>query len=224
MSSNRSGVGSQGSGEDGAPNSRGFTLLEVLIAVAIMAGIVTVLYTTFSTSSRNVEQAEEKRDTADLARTLIARLSSDITNAFYDQTRQATFFYGKKSGIASNEPRFDNIALTTYTNWRTPNTKETDLWEVGYRFEEQPGKDTRALIRKEKRLISDDLPPLDGGTDYTLTMRVKNLRLRYFNGAQWSDDWDNRSSRSVTLPKAVEIMLTLDDGSVYSTRVEVGWQ
>ena len=44
------------------PKSGGFTLLEVLIAVAIMAGIVTVIYTSFSTASRNVEQAEARRD------------------------------------------------------------------------------------------------------------------------------------------------------------------
>ncbi|HET7317853.1 MAG TPA: prepilin-type N-terminal cleavage/methylation domain-containing protein, partial [Nitrospirota bacterium] len=50
------------------PNSQGFTLLEVLIAVAIMSAIVTVIYASFSTASRNVQQAEEIRDSADLAR------------------------------------------------------------------------------------------------------------------------------------------------------------
>ena len=44
------------------PKSGGFTLLEVLIAVAIMSGIVTVIYASFSTASRNVEQAEARRD------------------------------------------------------------------------------------------------------------------------------------------------------------------
>ncbi|HEY6011251.1 MAG TPA: type II secretion system protein GspJ [Nitrospirota bacterium] len=205
-------------------NSSGFTLLEVLIAVAIMSGIVTVIYASFFTSSMNIEKAEEKRDAADLARTLIARLSSDITNACYQQDMKETFFYGKSSGTASDEPRRDSIALTAYTNWRTPNSKETDLWEVGYRFEEQPEKNGTLLIRKEKRELSTDSPPLEGGRDYELTDRVKSLKLRYFNGTTWSDDWDNRSQRSAQLPKAVEITLLLDDGSVYSTQVEVGWQ
>jgi type II secretion system protein J len=228
--SNSSEFGVRGSGFDkrqsistGAGAS-GFTLLEVLIAVAIMAGIVTVIYSSFSTSSRNVEQAEEKRDAADLARTLMAKLTSDITNAYYSPDLQETFFYGKKSGIDPDEPRYDSIALTTLTNWRKPNSKETDLWEVGYRFEEQPEKNTKVLIRSEKRQLDKDSPPLEGGTDYILSERVKSLRLRYFNGLTWTDDWDNRTQRSLPPPKAVEIMLALDDGSIYSTEVEVGWQ
>ena len=43
--------------------SNGFTLLEVLIATAIMSVIVTVIYMSFFTTGRNVEQAEEIRDT-----------------------------------------------------------------------------------------------------------------------------------------------------------------
>ena len=67
------------------PHSKGFTLLEVLIATAIMAGIVTVIYGSFFTASRNVDQAEEIRDTTDLARTLVAKLSNDIANAYVNQ-------------------------------------------------------------------------------------------------------------------------------------------
>jgi type II secretion system protein J len=202
--------------------SNGFTLLEVLIAVAIMAGIVTVIYTSFSTASRNVAQAEARRDAADLARTLVAKLSNDITNVYYNQSMKETFFYGKKSSAELDVPRFDSIALTTLTNWRKPNSKETDLWEVGYRFEETPEKNGIMLIRKEKREFGTDSTPLEGGMDYALTGRIKSLRLRYFNGLAWSDDWDNTSQRSLQLPKAVEITLVLDDDSLYSTKVEVG--
>jgi type II secretion system protein J len=208
------------------PKLGGFTLLEVLIAVAIMAGIVTVIYASFSTASRNVAQAEARRDAADLARTLLSKLSNDISNAYYSPTMKETFFYGKKSSAELDVPRFDTIALTTLTNWRKPNSKETDLWEVGYRFEETPEKNGIVLIRKEKREFGTDNVPLEGGMDYTLSERIKSLRLMYYNGSTstWSDDWDNRSQtqRALLLPKAVEITLALDDGSLYSTKVEVG--
>jgi general secretion pathway protein J len=222
MSNGGSGVRDQGSGEESRSHSKGFTLLEVLIAVAIMAGIVTVIYASFSTASRNVAQAEARRDAADLARTLLTKLSNDISNAYYNQFMKETFFYGKKSGADQDAPRFDTIALTTLTNWRKPNSKESDLWEVGYRFEEKPEKNSAVLIRKEKREFGTDNTPLEGGIDYALTERVKGLRLRYYDGSMWTDDWDNTSQRSLQLPKAVEITLALDDGSFYSTQVEVG--
>jgi len=204
----------------GKPN--GFTLLEVLIAVAIMAMIVSVIYASFGTASRNVEQAEARRDATDLARTLMAKLASDITNAYFSPSMTETFFYGKKSGSGPDAARFDTLAFTTLTNWRRPNTKETELWEVGYWFEETAEKNGKALLRKEKRELNKDTPPLEGGTDFMLTDRIKSLQLRYFNGLVWTDDWDNRSLRSAALPKAVEITLVLDEGSFYSMQVEVG--
>jgi hypothetical protein len=190
--------------------------------MAIMSGIVTVIYMSFSTASRNVEQAEARRASTDLARALLTRLSNDITNAYFNQAMTETFFYGKKSSAEPDVPRFDTMALTTLTNWRKPDSKETDLWEVGYWFEETPEKNGIMLMRKEKRELSKDNPPLEGGMDFSLTGRIKGLRLRYYNGSTWADDWDNRTQRSLRLPKAVEITLALDDGSLYSTQVEVG--
>jgi type II secretion system protein J len=198
---------------------QGFTLLEVLIAVAIMAGIVTVIYMSFFTASRNIEQAEARRDATDLARTLLTKLSNEIMNAYYSQSMTETFFYGKKAGAEPDTPRFDTIAFTTLAN----NVQdEAELREVGYSFEETSEKNARMLIRKEKRDLSPDTPPLEGGEDSTLTDRIKSLRLRYFNGLAWTDDWDNRTQRSLQLPTAVEITLVLDEGFLYSMQVEVG--
>lgn len=209
-----------GERNNAAGKPKGFTLLEVLIAVAIMAGIVTVIYASFATASRNVEQAEAKRDATDLARTLLTKMSNEISNAYYNPLMIETFFYGKKSGTEPDAPRFDAIAFTTQTNWRKPNSKDIGVWEVGYRFEETTEKNGNMLIRKEKREISTDSAPLEGGADYTLTGRIKSMRLRYFNGSEWTEDWDSRLSKSV--PKAVEITLVLDEGSPYSMQVEVG--
>jgi len=202
------------------PHSKGFTLLEVLIAVAIMSGIVTVIYTSFSTAGRNVEQAEIKRDQTDLARTLVSKLSNDITNAYYNPLMTETIFYGKKSTTAQDEQRYDSIYLTTLTNWRKPDSKESDLWEVGYRFDEQPDKSARIMVRNEKReLGKDNPPPLEGGTDFVITDRLKGFRLRYSDGINWVDEWDSKTRLSP--PRAVEIALEFPDGSFYITRVEV---
>lgn len=202
-------------------NAKGFTLIEVLIATAIMAGITAVIYSSFFSASRNVEEAETTRDSTDLARTLVMKLTDDIANAYFNPSMQETVFVGKNSGATADELRFDSITFTTLTNWRRPGSKETDLWEVGYRFEDQPDKGGKVMIRTEKReLGKDQPPPLEGGTDYTITGSVAGLRLRYYNGSAWTDEWDSRTQR--TLPKAVEIQLSLDDGSTYLTKVEAG--
>lgn len=214
------------------PNSFGFTLLEVLIAVAIMSVLVTVIYTSFSTASRNVEQAEEIRDTSDLARTLLAKLSDDIANAYVNtrmnQPVVLTIFYGKKEeeGLGEDKKRHDALSLTALTNARTLGSKETDLWEVGYFFKEKTEGSGRVMMRREKRELNKVSPALEGDFfQYKVTDRVKNLQFRYFDigTQQWVDEWDSRTKgASNLLPKAVEITLLLDDGSSYITEVEVG--
>ena len=126
-----------------------------------------------------------------------------------------TIFYGKKvqPDTGDETKRNDGLYLTTLTNWRTPDTKETDLWEVGYYFKEKPDGSGSVLMRREKRILSADVPALEGGVEYEMTDSVKSLQFRYYNGSTWQDEWDSRSGQK--LPNTVEISLLLDDGSAY---------
>jgi general secretion pathway protein J len=207
------------------PKSKGFTLIEVLLAMAILAVVMTVIYTSFSAAGRDVEQAETIRDETDLARTLISRISDDISNAYVNRNMNysapITIFDGKEEEVESGgeKIRHDSITLTTLTNWRKPDSKEMELWEVGYFFEEKPDGNGYTLYRREKRELSKDVPALEGGVEYEITDRVKSLQLRYYDGSNWSDAWDKSLSK---VPTAVEITLTLDTGKVYVTQVDVG--
>ncbi len=211
----------------GCRDSKGFTLIEVLLAMAILAVIMTVIYMSFSTAGQNIEKAEAIRDETDLARALIARLSSDIANSYVKQGT-VYIFDGKKEELqdqtipqSDQKIRHDKIAMTTLTNWPKPDSKETELWEVGYFFKEKPEGRGYSLFRREKRELTKDVPPLEGGVEYEITDRVLSLQFRYSDdGARWTDEgWDR--SRKKT-PKAVEIVVTLDNGKVYTTKVDVG--
>lgn len=211
--------------------SGGFTLLEVLLAMTILAVVMTVIYASFSTAGKNIEQAETVRDETDIARTLISRLSVDIANAYPNGSGNfpsvPTIFYGKKEEVeggveaGNRKIRHDSISLTTLTNSRTPDSAEMELWEVGYFFKEKPDGRGYALFRREKRELSKDVPALEGGVEYEITDRVESLQLRYSgDGSTWTDiGWDRSLNR---LPKMVEIALSLDTGKVYMTRVDVG--
>jgi len=198
----------------------GFTLLEVLLALAILASVLATVYMVFSTTGRNVEQAEARRDSTDLARTLLTKISNDIANAYINSAMlNQTIFYGKKeeSGAGNDKQRHDSLSLTTLTNWRRANSKETDLWEVGYFFKEKSDGKGFVLMRREKRELSKDIPAGEGGIEYQITDRVTSFQVRYNRGGDtWSDEWTTKN----TLPSIVEIALTLDSGMTYTTRVK----
>ncbi len=207
--------------------AKGFTLIEVLLAMAILAVIMSVIYVSFSTASNNVQQAERLRDETDIARALITRLSSDIANSYVRQgINVPTFFQVIREELLTETTqngekiRHDRIAMTTLTNW-PKDAKETELWEVAYFFKEKPEGKGYSLFRREKRELSKDVPPLEGGVEYEITDRVQSLQFRYSeDGVQWTDEgWDQ--SRHKT-PKAVEIVVILDTGKVYTTKVDIG--
>lgn len=189
--------------------------------MAILAAVMSVVYAAFATTGRSVQQADAVRDDIDLGRTLMARISDDIANAYSRGIGAQGIFFGKKEivEIDGEEHRFDALSLTTLTNWRRPGTKETELWEVGYLFKERPDGTGRVLFRREKRELNKEVPALEGGEEYEVTGRIGNLQLRYSaDHRTWKDDWDSRNSG---LPRQVEIALMLDTGRVFVTRVDV---
>lgn len=203
------------------PRPAGFTLLEVLLAMTILAVVMTVIYTSFSSAGDSVERAEAVRDGNDLARTLLSRMSADIANAYCRQGAAGQFFFGKHEEIESSGAkfRFDRVALSTLTNWRRPDTAETDLWAVGYFFRERPEDGRRVLMRREKRLLrSADDGPVDEA-EYELTDAVAGLQVRYWDGTKWIDDLG--AEDACRRPAAAEITLTLENGTVVMTAIDV---
>lgn len=190
--------------------------------MAILAIVVSVVYAAFSTTGESVRQADAALADVDLARTLMARIADDIANAFVRGIGARGIFFGKKQIVETEgrEHRFDALSLTTLTNWRRPDTREMELWEVGYLFKERPDGSGRVLFRREKRELSMDLPALEGGEEYEVTGRIADLQLRYSaDGKNWVDDWDSR--KTAALPRHAEISLVLDSGRSFVTRVEV---
>ena len=195
--------------------TQGFTLVEVLLAMAILAGVVTVIYASFSTASQSVERAEKARDEIDLARTLLAKLSQDIESTYC--LGNIRIFYGKKEEVDLKDGKFrhDSLTLTTLTNWRKPDSKETELLVLGYFFKQKPDGTGYMLMRREKRDLSEVAPPLEGGVEYEITDRVNELRLRYLSGSSWAEE--TGSAASCAPPRAVEITLVLQSGKQYMT-------
>jgi len=192
----------------------------VLLAMAILAVVLTTIYASFSAAGVSVEHAESVRDSMDLGRTLLALMNRDIANAFCRSNMQGTFFLGKKNEVevGGEAVRMDSISLTTLTNWRRPGSNETELWAVGYFFKERPEGDGYVLMRREDRAVGSE-QAVNDATEYEITDAVRSLQIRYWDGAKWIDD---RGSESMCFdPLPAEITLTMRDGTVLLTRADV---
>ncbi len=188
----------------------GFTLLEVLIAItilAVMAGIVFSVFLGSTSRSRALEEEMELRQTAGSVLNLIAE---DLKGA-YVHPGSVPFFLGRD--LFNRENPADGVDLmTTAVLPVNPMTVSGDLAEVGYTLIHEADNEVGTLYRRE------DAPPEepgdDGGSSFEMSDRVLSLNFRYSDGDNWSDEWDSQDqaldNMKGKIPNEIEIEITME--------------
>jgi len=195
----------------------GFTLLEVIIAVtilAVMAGIIFSVVLGSTSRSRALEDEMELRLTAGSILNLIAE---DLKGA-YIQPGSAPFFLGRD--LFSRENPADGVDLvTTAALPVNPMTVAGDLAEVGYTLIHEADKEVGTLYRREH--APPEEPWDDGGESFEISEGVLSFNLRYFDGDNWNDEWDSqdqtRANMTGKIPDEIEIEITMEDESAAVT-------
>jgi len=183
---------------------RGFTLIEVLVALTLLALVITLIQGAYSGALRSKERVGRATERVHLAAVVLDRLVRELSMAFEsDARRQATGL------VVSTD--LDGISTLSFTTRVPPiggRTAGGDA-EVGYALEEvDEGTD---LVRRETTRLDGDL--LEGGVPLALVTGLTALRVRCYDGEEWKEDWDSRDRPDLPhLPLAVAVELAWTDG------------
>lgn len=185
----------------------GFTLMEVLIAIAILAIVLSTVYGSFVQTRKVIDKAEASIEELRGVRAAFTRMMQDVSMAFIVKDNDKTFFTGTDDyadGYAT-----DSIDFTSFSNRiRNNDAKESDQIEVGYSLKR--GNEGKAvLIKRVKKQIDDN--PGYGGDSYEISEDIVGLDFRYLDDDAWVDSWDSRVNK--TIPQAVEITIIVKDSS-----------
>jgi general secretion pathway protein J len=192
----------------------GFTLLEVIIAMAITAAIGAMTLGAFRQVDRASEIARAQGDRYAAARLALTRLARETSMAFlsehYDRNRireRPTVFLGRE----------DELLFTTFAHQRlTRDARESDQAVVAYTVAADPDHaGEQALFRREKARIDEE--PDRGGRRDLVADHVAGFRVQYWDSKkkEWVREWSTRSvERSGELPVRVrfELQVKLADG------------
>lgn len=186
------------------PAGRGFTLLEVLVAVSVFSVMAVLAYE----GLRNflaARSAFELRAAAFNERIKgIAVLQQDLENLAPRPVRDA---------LGDPEPAVKSLtggelllAFTRYSPWSAPERGVPDLRRIEYRFGEGRlwRRDWEALDRVASVEFREQ-PLLSG---------LRKVQLRYWGReGSWLEDWpeDDSSVAFATLPLAVSVLLEFED-------------
>ena len=195
----------------------GFTLLEIILAVTILALIGTMIYGGFSQTALNKARVEDDSDHSRVVHTALERMTRELTMAFVsthvnpspDLRVVETAFIGKDHGSD------DRIDFTSFSHRRLyRNAKESDQNEISYFVTEDPDDPkVRVLARREQNRIDQD--PRKGGKSQILLPNVTEFNVEYFDPliSEWVQTWNTEDilAQPNRLPTQVRIRLSVED-------------
>lgn len=212
-----------------AGTGRGFTLLEVMMSMGILAVLGALAWGSFAPTWEAKQVVGEQADHYHGMRLALARMSREISMAFisdnFDSARyreRPTHFVGEDSSTS------DELRFTTLAHERLyEGAKESDQALVEYRIDRDPDdREKMALIRRSKTVIDDR--PDDGGTEAVLATGIEGLDFEYWDTDKkdWNREWDTYDNQFANrLPERVRITIHAqgEDGKVrkYTTQTVV---
>lgn len=190
----------------------GFTLVEVMIAVAITALIGVMVMGAFQRTYAAKELTEAQEERFGSARVTLTRLARELSQAFlsdhYDRKRfpreSPVLFRGKDGGAR------DDLLFATMSHERlSRDAKESDQATVEYTVEPDPERQGEtALFRREKAHFDED--PERGGAKAIVCEHVSTFDVQYWDWKkqEWAREWaSNGLEHTNVLPTRVKVRL-----------------
>jgi general secretion pathway protein J len=187
----------------GPHSERGFTLIEVLVAISILAILLTSVYGIFSSVSLARERLDADSAEYHRARVLFDRLGRELRGAYFQASDPNLVFTGLKTDDGSFELELTTSAVSPLSE------TGSGIAKVHYLLAEdkEEAANGRVLLRSEHP-VHDSTDEETAGM-MRLVPGIEAMSLRFYANGQWQTTWQARTSG---LPELVEIALQLRTG------------
>jgi general secretion pathway protein J len=205
--------------------ARGMTLLEVVVAIGILAMVAVLIHGVIDSLSRGKKGEAMRSERSHEGREAVARILRDVSSAYLSLHVPAitALMTERTAFVGHNSMPFDRLDFTAFAHQRTErDSHESDQAEVGYFVVPDPEvPDKMDLVRREQTPIDTD--PLKGGIVNVVAENVSEFDVHYLDPLtdQWMDSWDSMqvSGQPNRLPLAISVRLVLKgvgDGPAYA--------
>jgi type II secretion system protein J len=227
----------------GAAARRGFTLIEVLLALGVLAILMVAVHAIFHSALQLRNKTDQVFEDALPLEHTLAVMERDLANltlpgGTLSGAFQTTPTVGTAQGSAQGSTQGAAVSLghsgqqcgpTFYTASGTLNDDLpwSEMRKVAYYL--VPGSNGGAGLDLVRSVTRNLLPVLqEEYTDQRLMGGVSSLAFQFYNGTQWVDTWDSTtpdsSGSTNSLPQGIRAQLTLvtdDRGAVAQTPIEL---
>ncbi len=201
---------------------RGFTLIEMMLAIGVLALILAMLASSFSTVAHSKVHAEGRLMVDREGRALLWQLTKELRNAVqtpYTASNVALF----GNGHMGNGAPIDTITLSTFSGGhRKALTGLTPETIVTYNLTANPNQQGWYLLQRSQQsgLLTSTVSP----QTTTLADNILSLHFRYFDGQKWGESWESSSlpqQRQLPVAVAIQIQMAAPGGRVMDFATQV---
>ena len=178
-------------------SEKGFTLIEVLLAVSLVAMMATLVFGSLYLTTSVIDSARSNSANEQIVRSTFRVMTDELS---VGESRAAGPWMGI-NGQQDGQPA-DSVAFLTMGQFRgAESAKDTELVRIVYTRE---GDRLLRFVRRNLYGLTDE-----SVEQVELATKVKGFNVRYYDSKSnlWLDEWDGRA-RSDS-PKALLIELTL---------------
>ncbi|MCA8953800.1 MAG: prepilin-type N-terminal cleavage/methylation domain-containing protein [Planctomycetes bacterium] len=193
----------------------GFTLLEVLLAIAITASVMMTIGTAFNALLGAREVIDELSESTEAGPRILNLIERDLRGIWTFNVYNNAVFRGRDMDVGSFEAdRMDFLTTTDAVGYVLDSygqPKRPSLCEVGYWFKQNPRyRDLIEMWRREDPLVDGDL--LTQGSFQLVHDRIKKFSVTYYDElgyeAEEKLEWD--SAQDDKLPRRIKIEFTIE--------------
>jgi general secretion pathway protein J len=174
----------------------GFTLVEVLLAISLVAMMATLVFGSLYVTLSAIDTARANSATEQIVRSTLRVMADELS---VSESRDVGPWVGI-NGLLDGRPA-DSVAFLTMGQFRgAESAKDTELVRIVYTRE---GDRLLRFVRRNLYGLTDE-----SVEQVELATKVKGFNVRYYDGRSklWLDEWTGHGTES---PKAILLELTL---------------
>ncbi len=210
-------------------NNTGFTLIEMLVALTIIAAILAMVYGSFAATTRSIDASGTRLAAVERACFALRLMTRQIRCTFAPRWSSASLPGSRQTGVArdfgpminrteasprtpsmlfrgnARDPRGEVLSFVTSSGLGAGADAPRGLFRVTYSYDRAAS--TLSISRQEQAEMSAGrLSPRH--SDFLLG-NVTSMELGFHDGRQWQQAWD--AAQRHELPRAVRVEITVTD-------------
>jgi len=196
-------------------SQKGFTLLEILIAMFIFAVVLTTIFSSYTGTFRIIDETESQADIYAMARTVMIRMQEDLESVHFNETGaseseessiRSTTFLGENKEIKGRDAgtlRFLSRAHLIFDE----EDENPGVAEISYYVSENEAEESLSLYRSDRPELEE--PQEEGTGGLILCDGLSSISITYHDAdGEMHENWDTSEDEfKHKLPAMVSILL-----------------